>query len=76
MAKSISTQPGYGQPSYEQLREAFQAGFHSIDDGDGFYFGFNSSLERHGFGKRDEIPCTCSDGGEHGHQPECQWVKA
>ncbi len=64
------------QPSREQLREAFQAGFDSIDDGDGFYFGFHSVLESQGFGKRDDIPCTCSDNGSHGHQPECRWVKA
>ena len=32
------------QPSHEQLREAFQAGFDSIDDGEGFYFGFRAFL--------------------------------
>ena len=71
MANSVSA-----QPSLEQLREAFQAGFNSIDDGDGFYFGFHSHLEAHGYGKRDDIPCTCSDDGAHGHQPECRWAKA
>ena len=71
MAKSVSAQPGP-----QELREAFQAGFDSIDEGDGFYFGFQAFLESHGFGKRDDIPCTCSDNGAHGHQPECRWVKA
>ncbi len=64
-----------GQPSQEQLREAFQAGFDSIDYGDGFYFGFHAYLESRGFGKKDDIPCTCSDNGAHGHQPECRWVR-
>ena len=64
------------RPSHEQLSEAFQAGFDSIDDGDGFYLGFHSYLESRGFGKRDDTPCTCSDNGAHGHLPECRWVKA
>ena len=64
------------RPDHNQLREAFQAGFDSIDDGDGFYLGFHSYLESHGFRKREEIPCTCSDNGAHGHQPECRWVKS
>jgi hypothetical protein len=63
------------QPSHEELRGAFQAGFYSIDDGDGFYFGFRAFLEDHGFALRDDLPCTCSDNGAHGHQPECRWVK-
>ena len=45
-------------------------------DGDGFYIGFHSYLESRGFGKREDIPCTCSDDGAHGHQPECRWVKS
>ena len=71
MTNSVST-----QPSQEQLKEAFQAGFESIDDGDGFYFGFHSFLEKYGFEIRDDVPCTCSDNGDHGHQPECRWLKA
>ena len=71
MANSITA-----KPSHEQLRAAFQAGFDSIDDGDGFYYGFQSFLEKHGFGIRDDIPCTCVDDGAHGHQPECRWVRA
>ena len=64
------------QPDRNQLREAFQAGFDSIDDGDGFYYGFHTFLQSHGFERREDIPCTCSDNGAHGHQPECRWVKA
>ena len=70
MANSVSA-----QPSLEQLREAFQAGFNSIDDGDGFYLGFQAFLKDHGFELQEDIPCTCSDNGAHGHQPECRWVK-
>ena len=70
------TDPEPSQPDTEQLREAFQAGFDSIDDGDGFYYGFHAFLERRGFGLSEDIPCTCSDNGVHGHQPECRWIKA
>ena len=63
------------QPSREELRLAFHAGFQSIDDGDTFYTGFHAFLETSGFHKRDDIPCTCPDGGGHGHMPECRWVK-
>ena len=62
-------------PSHDELREAFKAGFNSIDDGDGFYFGFHAFLEHHGFGLREDLACTCSDDGANGHQPECRWVK-
>ena len=48
----------------------------TIDDGDGFYPGFDSYLETSGYVKRNGGPCTCSDGGSHGHMPECRWVKA
>ena len=71
MVNSVSS-----QPSHDQLREAFQAGFDSIDDGDGFYFGFHASLITQGFGLREDILCTCSDTGAHGHLPECRWVKS
>ena len=71
MANSVSS-----QPTHDQLREAFQAGFDSIDNGDGFYSGFHAFLKTQGFELREDIPCTCSDNGAHGHQPECRWVKA
>ncbi len=63
------------QPTHEELREAFQAGFDSIDEGEGFYPGFHAFLEYHGFKLREDVPCTCVDRGAHGHQPECRWVK-
>ena len=71
MASTVS-----GRPSHEQLREAFLAGFDSIDDGDGFYYGFHSYLESHGFSRLEETSCTCPDNGAHGHQPECRWLRA
>ena len=71
MANSVSS-----QPTHDQLQEAFQAGFDSIDNGDGFYSGFHAFLKTQGFGLREDVPCTCSDNGAHGHQPECRWVKA
>ena len=71
MANSVSD-----HPSQQELREAFQAGFESIDDGDGFYFGFHTYLESHGFNRLEETSCTCMDDGDHGHQPECRWVKS
>jgi hypothetical protein len=63
-------------PSKEVLRQAFAAGFESIDEGDTFYLGFNAYLSAEGYDKRDDIPCTCPDHGAHGHLPECRWVKA
>lgn len=63
------------KPERQELQQAFQAGFDSIDEGDSFYTGFHAFLEERGYRLEDQVPCTCSDGGEHGHQPECRWVK-
>jgi hypothetical protein len=63
------------QPTQEELRQAFQAGFQSIDEGETFYVGFYSYLESLGYRKREDIPCTCPDDGAHGHLPECRWVQ-
>ena len=71
-----AVQPQLLAPSTELLRRAFAAGFESIDDGDTFYLGFDNLLSAEGYVKRDDIPCTCSDRGAHGHLPECRWVKA
>ena len=64
------------QPNQEELRLAFQAGFQSIDDGDTFYMGFCEYLGSIGYRLNDEVGCTCTDGGAHGHMPECRWVKS
>ena len=63
------------QPSLDDLRWAFRAGFQSMDDGHTFYIGFHAFLESSGFRKQEDIPCTCPDEGGHGHMPECRWVK-
>ena len=63
-------------PPADLLRQAFAAGFQSIDEGHTFYLGFDAFLTANGYAKRDDIPCTCSDQGAHGHLPECRWVKA
>lgn len=68
--------PVSDRPTQQELREAFQAGFDSIDDGDSFYCGFYAYLESHGFNRLDETSCTCVDNGAHGHQAECRWLKA
>ncbi len=62
-------------PTPEELRQAFQAGFQSIDEGETFYTGFEAFLEALGYRKQAEARCTCQDGGAHGHLPECRWVK-
>ena len=63
-------------PTREELRQAFQSGFQSIDAGDSFYQGFHACLESFGYRKQPEGRCTCPDHGAHGHLPECQWLKA
>jgi hypothetical protein len=63
------------QPTREELRQAFEAGFQSIDEGETFYTGFQAFLESSGYRKRPEAQCTCRDGGAHGHLPECRWMK-
>ena len=63
-------------PNRDELRQAFQAGFQSIDAGESFYAGFHAFLMGIGYRRRDESPCTCPDKGAHGHLPECRWMKA
>jgi len=62
-------------PTREELHQAFERGFESIDAGDGFYQGFHQCLESLGYRKQPDGGCTCSDRGAHGHLPECRWVK-
>ena len=38
-------------PTREELRQAFQSGFQSIDAGDSFYQGFHACLESLGYRK-------------------------
>lgn len=62
-------------PTREELRQAFQAGFQTIDEGETFYTGFEAFLASLGYHKQDAAQCTCQDEGAHGHSPECRWVK-
>jgi hypothetical protein len=63
------------QPTRQELRQAFQAGFQAIDEGETFYTGFQAFLESLGYRKQEDAGCTCRDGGAHGHLPECRWVR-
>ena len=62
-------------PGDAEIRAALRAGYRAIDDGYGFYAGFNGWLESLGYRRRDDLPCTCPDGGYRGHLPECRWVR-
>jgi len=66
---------GAVQPTPEELRQAFQAGFQTIDEGETFYTGFDAFLESLGYRRKDDAQCICRDSGAHGHLPECRWVK-
>lgn len=63
-------------PRQEDVLRALEAGFASIDEGEGFYPGFNESLTATGYRRAPEAECTCPDLGAHGHLPECGWVIA
>lgn len=63
-------------PTNEDVLRALQAGFASIDEGEGFYPGFNACLTAAGYRRAPDSPCTCPDLGAHGHLPECGWVAA
>ena len=64
------------QPTQEELRQAFEAGFQSIDEGDSFYTGFYAFLVASGYRQCPDVACTCRDSGAHGHLPECRWMKS
>ena len=62
-------------PAHDEILAALRAGYRAIDDGEGFYPGFNGWLESLGYRQRPDWPCTCPDGGYRGHLPECRWVR-
>ena len=62
-------------PAADEILAALRAGYRSIDEGYGFYPGFDGWLTSLGYQKRDDIPCTCPDRGYRGHLPECRWVR-
>ncbi len=63
-------------PGQSEVLAALRAGYRAIDDGFGFYAGFNGWLESLGYVKRDDLHCTCPDAGGHGHLPECRWTRS
>jgi hypothetical protein len=63
-------------PGQSEVLAALRAGYRAIDDGFGFYAGFNGWLESLGYVKRDDLRCTCPDAGDHGHLPECRWTRS
>ena len=66
---------GLAVPEPDEILAALRAGYRSIDDGYGFYPGFDGWLESLGYQKREDIGCTCPDRGYRGHLPECRWVR-
>ncbi len=62
-------------PSHDEILAALRAGYRAIDDGYGFYPGFDGWLESLGYHRRSDLPCTCPDNGHRGHLPECRWVR-
>ena len=74
MAQS-DTARGFTLPTHEEVLAALRAGYRAIDDGYGFYPGFEGWLESLGYQRRDDVDCTCPDGGYRGHLPECRWVR-
>ena len=63
-------------PSHDEVIGAIFAGHQSIDDGEGFYDGFDEHLTSLGYQRAEDGSCTCPDQGGHGHMPECRWVRA
>ncbi len=62
-------------PTLSEVLEAEEAGFLSIDEGHDFWYGFENRLESLGYKRVVEAPCSCSDGGLHGHMAECRWLR-
>src|SRR5436309_3104560 len=62
-------------PRHDEVMSAIRAGYESIDDGDDFWKGFAGYLRSQGYTWVGDAPCTCPDGGRHGHMPECRWLR-
>ena len=62
-------------PTTDEVLDAESAGFASIDQGQGFWYGFENRLEEMGYHRIVEAPCSCPDAGWHGHLPECRWLR-
>ncbi len=62
-------------PTIDDILDALRVGYHSIDDGEGFWDGFDGHLTSLGYRHGSATPCSCPDSGAHGHMPECRWVR-
>jgi hypothetical protein len=62
-------------PTLVEIDQAYLQGFAAIDDGFTFMVGFSEYLMGLGYRFEELGPCTCSDGGSHGHLTECRWIK-
>ena len=75
MTNANAAGAGLNLPDPDEILAALRAGYRSIDDGYGFYPGFDGWLESLGYQRRDDIGCTCPDRGYRGHLPECRFVR-
>ena len=75
-ASTGETETPAAVPAHDEILAALRAGYRAIDDGEGFYPGFNGWLESLGYRRQPDWPCTCPDGGYRGHLPECRWVRS
>ena len=62
-------------PTPNEVLDAENAGFLSIDEGHGFWYGFENRLEALGYKHVVEALCSCPDGGLRGHMAECRWLR-
>ena len=75
MTNANTAGAGLQVPDAAEILAALRAGYRSIDEGYGFYPGFDGWLESLGYQRREDIGCTCPDRGYRGHLPECRFVR-
>ena len=74
--KFMVSEPKYALgPTDDEVVDAERAGFSAIDDGQGFWYGFENHLMGLGYEHVHAAPCSCPDDGRHGHMPECRWFR-
>ncbi len=75
MTNANTAGAGLQVPDAAEILAALRAGYRSIDEGYGFYPGFDGWLESLGYQRREDVGCTCPDRGYRGHLPECRFVR-
>ena len=75
MTNANTAGAGLQVPEAAEILAALRAGYRSIDEGYGFYPGFDGWLESLGYQRREDVGCTCPDHGYRGHLPECRFVR-